>query len=213
MIMMMNHDGELWWQWPRLNIMMMTMTIIRYLSLKMMTAKRWSLPAFQKLFYVSFAFSLKHFWLFWVLFGSLCSVWYFLVLFCIGWHACNLWYFWFLWDLLVLVCTVCYLSKRKMYAVELLHNITQLSSHMTKHTQVPRRLCYSPLTMFIAQVVKVVENKVPEKVLCTAEAYPEASFMWRFNDEIIQTQVSNFFYLEMVRALFWARLKIQMKMA
>ena len=40
-----------------------------------------------------------------------------------------------------------------------------------------------------AQVVKVVENKVPEKVLCTAEAYPEASFMWRFNDEIIQTQV------------------------
>ena len=41
------------------------------------------------------------------------------------------------------------------------------------------------------QVVKVVENKVPEKVLCTAEAYPEASFMWRFNDEIIQTQVRN----------------------
>ena len=38
-------------------------------------------------------------------------------------------------------------------------------------------------------MVKVVENKVPEKVLCTAEAYPEASFMWRFNDEIIQTQV------------------------
>ena len=35
----------------------------------------------------------------------------------------------------------------------------------------------------------MVENKVPEKVLCTAEAYPEASFMWRFNDEIIQTQV------------------------
>ena len=44
-----------------------------------------------------------------------------------------------------------------------------------------------------AQVVKVVENKVPEKVLCTAEAYPEASFMWRFNDEIIQTQVGQWF--------------------
>ena len=38
-----------------------------------------------------------------------------------------------------------------------------------------------------------MENKVPEKVLCTAEAYPEASFMWRFNDEIIQTQVGQWF--------------------
>ena len=48
---------------------------------------------------------------------------------------------------------------------------------------------YENLHHITAQVVKVVENKVPEKVLCTAEAYPEASFMWRFNDEIIQTQV------------------------
>jgi len=50
------------------------------------------------------------------------------------------------------------------------------------------RVEYPPDNLFISQeVVNVVENKVPEKVLCTAEAYPEASFMWRFNDEVIQT--------------------------
>ena len=53
---------------------------------------------------------------------------------------------------------------------------------------------YENLHHITAQVVKVVENKVPEKVLCTAEAYPEASFMWRFNDEIIQTQVGQWFW-------------------
>ena len=50
------------------------------------------------------------------------------------------------------------------------------------------RVEYPPDNLFISQeTVNVVENKVPEKVLCTAEAYPEASFMWRFNDEVIQT--------------------------
>ena len=32
-----------------------------------------------------------------------------------------------------------------------------------------------------------MENEKPAKVLCTADAYPEASFMWRFHDEVIQT--------------------------
>lgn len=51
------------------------------------------------------------------------------------------------------------------------------------------RVEYPPDNMHISkEIVSVVENKVPEKVLCTAEAYPEASFMWRFNDEVIQTQ-------------------------
>ena len=50
------------------------------------------------------------------------------------------------------------------------------------------RVEYPPDNLFISQeVVNVVENKVPEKVLCKAEAYPEASFMWRFDDEVIQT--------------------------
>ena len=51
------------------------------------------------------------------------------------------------------------------------------------------RVEYPPDNLGISkEVVTVVENKVPEKVLCTAEAYPEASFMWRFRDEVIQTQ-------------------------
>ena len=51
------------------------------------------------------------------------------------------------------------------------------------------RVEYPPDNLYISQdVVNVVENQVPEKVLCTAEAYPEASFMWRFNDEVIHTQ-------------------------
>ena len=56
-------------------------------------------------------------------------------------------------------------------------------------------------------MVKVVENKVPEKVLCTAEAYPEASFMWRFNDEIIQTQVRYLGLLDSIKDVDGCSLK------
>ena len=50
------------------------------------------------------------------------------------------------------------------------------------------RVEYPPDNLAISRaVVSVVENTVPERVLCTADSYPEASFMWRFRDEVIQT--------------------------
>lgn len=50
------------------------------------------------------------------------------------------------------------------------------------------RVEYQPENLYISdERVDVVENELPEKVLCTAEAYPKASFMWRYNDEVIQT--------------------------
>lgn len=50
------------------------------------------------------------------------------------------------------------------------------------------RVEYQPENLYISEeTVDVVENELPTKVLCTAEAYPKASFMWRFNDEVIQT--------------------------
>ena len=51
------------------------------------------------------------------------------------------------------------------------------------------RVEYPPDNLVISKdLVEVVEHEVPDKVLCSAEAYPEASFMWRFRDEVIQTQ-------------------------
>ena len=35
--------------------------------------------------------------------------------------------------------------------------------------------------------MNVTENSSPERLVCGAEAYPEANFIWRFRDEVIQT--------------------------
>ena len=51
------------------------------------------------------------------------------------------------------------------------------------------RVEYPPDQLRISHdTVTVVENTVPDKVLCTADSYPEASFMWRFQDQVVQTQ-------------------------
>jgi len=50
------------------------------------------------------------------------------------------------------------------------------------------RVEYSPDNLYISQEeVEVREGDTPERIVCGAQAYPEASYMWRFNDQIIQT--------------------------
>ena len=87
-----------------------------------------------------------------------------------------------------------YKESHFIFASGLCHlEVVENKLHETEDNYTQNIHKYENLHHITAQVVKVVENKVPEKVLCTAEAYPEASFMWRFNDEIIQTQVGRWF--------------------
>jgi len=42
-------------------------------------------------------------------------------------------------------------------------------------------------------LVTVREGLSPEKILCTAEAYPQANYVWRFNNEVVGTDNLLFF--------------------
>ena len=42
-------------------------------------------------------------------------------------------------------------------------------------------------------IVTVEEGISPEKILCTAEAYPQANYFWKFADEIVATDNLLFF--------------------
>ena len=87
-----------------------------------------------------------------------------------------------------------YKESHFIFASGLCHlEVVENKLHETEDNYTQNIHKHENLHHITVQVVKVVENKVPEKVLCTAEAYPEASFMWRFNDEIIQTQVGRWF--------------------
>ena len=33
----------------------------------------------------------------------------------------------------------------------------------------------------------MTEGESPERLVCGAEAYPEANFVWKFRDEVLQT--------------------------
>ena len=51
-----------------------------------------------------------------------------------------------------------------------------------------------PENIEISQDVITVEEGIsPEKVLCTAEAYPQANYYWKYNDEIVATDNLLFF--------------------
>ena len=47
--------------------------------------------------------------------------------------------------------------------------------------------------MCLQEKIDVLENEVPDRVVCGAQAYPEASYMWRFKDQVIQTHNVLFF--------------------
>ena len=69
------------------------------------------------------------------------------------------------------------------YNFEIVKNVLKVY-----YMQLIKKISDPPENLYISdEVVDVVENEAPEKVLCTAEAYPEANFMWRFHEEIIQT--------------------------
>ena len=56
------------------------------------------------------------------------------------------------------------------------------------HSATHFRVEYPPDSLFVSQeVVSVLEHDTPERVLCSAQAYPEATYMWRFNDQVVQT--------------------------
>jgi hypothetical protein len=56
------------------------------------------------------------------------------------------------------------------------------------HSATHFRVEYPPDSLYVSQeVVNVVEHDTPERVLCSAQAYPEATYIWRFNDQVIQT--------------------------
>ena len=42
-------------------------------------------------------------------------------------------------------------------------------------------------------MITVEEGISPEKILCTAEAYPQANYYWKYNDEIVATDNLLFF--------------------
>lgn len=51
-----------------------------------------------------------------------------------------------------------------------------------------------PENIEISQDVITVEEGIsPEKILCTAEAYPQANYYWKYNDEIVATDNLLFF--------------------
>jgi len=56
------------------------------------------------------------------------------------------------------------------------------------HSATHFRVEYPPDSLFVSQeVVSVLEHDTPERVLCSAQAYPEATYIWRFNDQVVQT--------------------------
>jgi hypothetical protein len=56
------------------------------------------------------------------------------------------------------------------------------------HSATHFRVEYPPDSLYVSlDVVNVLEHDTPERVLCSAQAYPEATYMWRFNDQVIQT--------------------------
>ena len=42
-------------------------------------------------------------------------------------------------------------------------------------------------------MITVEEGISPEKILCTAEAYPQANYYWKYNDDIVATDNLLFF--------------------
>ena len=39
------------------------------------------------------------------------------------------------------------------------------------------------------KLITVEEGSSSGKVLCTAEAYPEANYLWQFSDEVVATDI------------------------
>ena len=60
------------------------------------------------------------------------------------------------------------------------------------HSATHFRVEYPPDSLFVSQeVVSVLEHDTPERVLCSAQAYPEATYMWRFNDQSSRPTMSS----------------------
>ena len=39
-----------------------------------------------------------------------------------------------------------------------------------------------------SKVVNVVENEIPDRITCSAKAFPEATYIWKYGEEVVSSE-------------------------